>query len=147
MEKMISEKAISGTWGEAWVDGEKFGEVYGLQANGDIVLEDVPMCGVASGKGKKFTGVDYKGSIRFNKVNSKLVKKISDGIKARKIPYFTIVSKLADPAAYGAERVALYNCIFTSIPLADWEASKLVQSEMPFVFEDHSFLDVIKESK
>jgi Phage tail tube protein len=129
-------QAISGTFGEAWVDGEKLAEVFGLQAKMDLLKEDVPMCGTSNGKGKKMMGWEGKGTIRFTKINSKLLKKQLDLLRQGKEMEFTIVSKLADPAAAGAERVSIPDCTFDDITLADWEANKVISEEKPFTFSE-----------
>lgn len=128
------EQAISGTYGEAWIDGEKFAECYGLQAKINILKEDVPMCGTPNGKGKKMMGWEGTGSIRLNKINSKLLKKQLGALKTGKELVFTIVSKLADPASLGAERVSIADCTFDDITLADWEANTVLKEEKPFTF-------------
>ncbi len=143
MERMIADKALSGTHGEVWIDGEKFAEAYGLQAKIDILKEKVPMCGSKNGNGQKYMGWEGKGTIRMTKVNSRLMKKCADMLKNGRMIPMTIVSKLADPAANGSERVALYNCLFDDIPIADWEANKIIQEERPFTFDDFELIDRI----
>jgi hypothetical protein len=130
------ENAISGTYGEAWIDGEKFAEIYGLQAKMNLLKEDVPMCGTNNGTGKKLMGWDGTGSVRFTKINSKLLKKQLALLKQGKELSVTIVSKLADPAAMGAERVSISGCTFDDITLADWEAKQILQEEKPFTFSE-----------
>ncbi|MCM3730071.1 phage tail tube protein [Fictibacillus nanhaiensis] len=131
-----AEQAISGTHGEAWINGEKFAEIFGLQAKIDILKEDVPMCGVNSGRGKKQMGWEGKGTVRFNKINSKLLKQQLDALRQGKELVVTIVSKVADPAAMGAERISIPNCTFDDITLADWESNKIIQEEKPFTFSE-----------
>ncbi|MCM3599393.1 phage tail tube protein [Robertmurraya korlensis] len=130
------EQAISGTYGEAWINGEKFAEVFGLQAKINILKEDVPMCGVPSGRGKKMMGWEGTGSVRFTKINSKLLKRQLDMLKQGKELMVTIVSKVKDPAALGAERVSIPNCTFDDITLADWENNTILREEKPFTFSD-----------
>jgi hypothetical protein len=130
------EQAISGTHGEAWIDGEKFAEVFGLQAKIDLLKEDVPMCGTNSGKGKKVMGWEGKGTVRFTKINSKILKKQLDALRQGKEFVVTIVSKLADPSAAGAERVSIPDCTFDDITLVDWEANKVISEEKPFTFSE-----------
>lgn len=137
-------KAISGTYGEAWIDGEKFAEVFGLQAKMNKLKEDVPMCGVPNGVGKKLMGWEGTGSIRFHKINSRLLKKELDMLKQGKELVVTLVSKLADPSAYGAERIAISGVTFDDITLADWEANSVGQVEKPFTFSElPELLDII----
>lgn len=134
--KFTPDKAISGTFGEAWIDGEKFAEVYGLQAKINKIKEPVPMCGTPNGTGQKLMGWDGTGSIRFTKINSKLLKKELDLLKQGKELSVTIVSKLADPASAGAERVSISGCTFDDITIADWESKTIVQEEKPFTFSE-----------
>jgi hypothetical protein len=126
--------AISGTHGQAWIDGELFAEIHGLQAKVNILKEDVPMCGTNNGTGKKMMGWEGTGSLRFTKINSKLLKKQLELLKQSKELSFTIVSKLADPSNYGSERVVIRNCTFDDVTIADWEAKTIIQEEKPFTF-------------
>lgn len=136
-------EVISGTHGECWIDGEKFAEVNRVQAKIDLLKEDVPMCGTRNGKGKKNMGWEGKGSLAFSKVDSRILKKQSQKLKNGEDFIFTLVSKLADPAAKGAERVALKNCSFDDMTLIDWEANKILQEEKPFTFDDYDLIDTI----
>jgi len=77
------------------------------------------------------------------KINSRMAILISDMIKAGKTPVFTIMSKLADPDSWGAERVVLKGVQFSTLTLADWEAQKLGVVSQPFTFTDWDLLDVI----
>ncbi|MBH6835199.1 phage portal protein, partial [Clostridioides difficile] len=47
--------------------------------------------------------------------------------------------------SYGSERIALYGCMFDDLTLADWEAAKVGEIEVPFTFEGFEYLDKIKE--
>lgn len=136
-------RAINGTYGEVWLEGEQVREATALKA--DIALEflDVPMCGVLS-KHKKVSGLNGNGSITMTKVNSRMAIKLSNMIKAGKTPNFTIISKLADPDAYGAERVVLKNCQFSSLTLADWATNQIGSITQNFTFTDWDFLDMIE---
>lgn len=137
-------KAISGTHGEAWLDGEKFSEVYGLQAKIDLLKEKVPVCGSRNGEGNKYMGWEGKGTLRFNKINSRLLKQQVTMLKNGTMEPMTIISKLADPASNGHERIAIYGVLFDDLTLADWESKKLVQEEKPFTFDDFELLDEIQ---
>jgi hypothetical protein len=139
---MDAKRVINGTYGEAWIDGEKLGEVYGLQAKIDLKKEDVPICGKL-GTSKKVTGWDGKGSLKLHKVSSRMAIKMQDMLKRGIVIPWTIISKLKDPDSYGAERVAIKNVIPDDLTLADWEASKNGTIESPFTFDDYDFIDVI----
>lgn len=143
-ERMYDEKrTINGTFGEVWLEGELVREATGLKAEAALEFMDVPMCGSLA-KHQKLSGINCTGSITMNKVNSRMAIKISDMLKAGKTPVFTIISKLADPDAYGAERVVLKNCQFSSLTLADWSAKALGTITQPFTFTDWDFIDMIE---
>ena len=55
----------------------------------------------------------------------------------------TIVSHVKDPDALGAERVALYGCLFDKISLIDWEAGKMGEESYSFTFSDWELLKTI----
>ena len=89
-------------------------------------------------KGYKVTGI-----VKLNKVTSYWLKRAAQAIKEGKAIRGTIISNLDDPEAFGGERVRLKDCIFTEIPIADWEAGKLGEESIPFNFSDFDVLDAI----
>ena len=140
-----AKRVLSGTWGDVWLEGEKVSECYGLQAKITYNKEDVALCGQM--------GVDYKvksykgtGSLRMHKVSSRMAKLIGEKIRDGQDVRFTIISKLADPDSYGAERVVLKNAGFDDLTLADWEADTLGKVEAPFTFTNYEYLDTITEN-
>lgn len=139
-----AKRVISGTWGEAWLEGEYVAECYGLQAKISFNKETVNLCG-KMGADSKITGYTCTGSLRFHKVNSRMAKLIGESVKEGKDLRFTVISKLADPDSYGAERVVLRNVSFDDLTLADWETAQLGKIEAPFTFTDYEFLDMIAE--
>lgn len=136
-------RAINGTFGELRLDGELVRETTALKAEISLDFLDVPMCGTLS-KHKKVSGLNGNGSITMTKVNSRMAIKLSDMLKAGKTPTFTILSKLDDPDAYGAERVVLKNCQFSTLMLADWAANQIGTITQNFTFTDWNYLDLIE---
>ena len=137
-----AKRVISGTWGEVWLDGDKVSECYGLQAKVSFNKEDIALCGQMASD-KKVTSIDCTGSLRLHKVTSRMAQAIGENIRNGRDVRFTIVSKLKDPDAYGAERVVLSNVSFDDLTLADWEAKSVGKVECPFTFTDYEFLDEI----
>lgn len=138
-----AKRVVSGTWGEVWLDGDKVSECYGLQAKASFNKEDIALCGQMASD-KKVTSIDCTGSLRLHKVTSRMAQAIGENIRNGRDVRFTIVSKLKDPDAYGAERVVLRNVSFDDLTLADWEAKSVGKVECPFTFTDFEFLDVIE---
>ena len=137
-----AKRVISGTWGEVWLDGDKVSECYGLQAKVSFNKEDIALCGQMASD-KKVTSIECTGSLRMHKVTSRMALALGENIRNGKDVRFTIVSKLKDPDAYGAERVVLSNVSFDDLTLADWEAKSVGKVECPFTFTDYEFLDEI----
>ena len=137
-----AKRGISGTWGEVWLDGDKVSECYGLQAKVSFNKEDIALCGQMASD-KKVTSIECTGSLRMHKATSRMALAIGENIRNGKDVRFTIVSKLKDPDAYGAERVVLSNVSFDDLTLADWEAKSVGKVECPFTFTDYEFLDEI----
>ena len=137
-----AKRVISGTWGEVWLDSDKVSECYGLQAKVGFNKEDIALCGQMASD-KKVTGIDCTGSLRMHKVNSRMAQVIGQYIRNGRDIRFTVISKLNDPDAYGAERVVLKNVSFNDLTLADWEAKSPGKVESPFTCTDYEFLDMI----
>ena len=135
-----AKRVVSGTWGEVWLDGDKVSECYGLQAKASFNKEDIALCGQMASD-KKVTSIDCTGSIRLHKVTSRMAQAIGENIRNGQDVRFTIVSKLKDPDAYGAERVVLRNVSFDDLTLADWEAAKIGVIEAPFTADDYTPLE------
>lgn len=143
MNRIKGNRVINGTWGEVWLDGEYVSECYRLQAKINFNKEDVPLCGQMA-TDKKITSVSCTGSMRMHKVNSRMALAIGEKIKNGIDPRFTVISKLDDPDAYGAERVVLRNVSFDDLTLADWEVARNGSIEAPFTFTDYDFLDTVE---
>lgn len=136
-------RVINGTYGEAWLDGELVAETFKLQAKASFNKQEINMCGRMA-VDTKITSIKYTGSLGMHKVNSRMALKIGEMVKQGRDPRFTVVSKLADPDAYGAERIALKGVSFDDLTLADWEAAVNGRVEAPFTFTDYDFLDAIE---
>ena len=94
-------------------------------------------------KGYKVVGKTGEGTVKFNKVTSYMLKKISDNLKVGKATRATIISNLEDPEAIGAERIQLNDCVFTELTLVNWENGKILEEEIPFNFSGYEILESI----
>ena len=137
-----AKNAINGTWGSLWINDREIGEVKSFQVKAEFQKEEVKIAGQMA-TDTKYMGYSVKGSLSLHKVNSRMIRFISDSIKAGKEPRFTLIGKLADPDADGVERIALNNVSFDDLTLFDFEVGALGQTECPFTFTDYDFLDLI----
>jgi Protein of unknown function (DUF2001). len=137
-----AEQVINGTFGEVWIDGEYLANVTALKA--EVTLKKTAISMVQRlMEGQKMTGLEMKGEIKLHKINSFFIKKMNECFRRGKMMTCTIISNVKDPDALGGERIALYNCLFDKMTLADWEAGKMGEESYSFTFEDWEILDKI----
>jgi len=144
MKSYTPERVINGTFGEVWVNGNYMAEATALEAK--VTLEKTEVNQTRSlAKGYKITGIDCKGTLKMNKVSSYFINLLSKNLKKAKTTSVTIITKVDDPDAFGAERIQLNGCTFDELTLASWEAKKLGEESIAFTFSSWEVLDSIKK--
>lgn len=134
-------RVMSGTWGQVWVDGELWAELNSFQAKYSYNKESIQMCGDMV-EDSKVTSVKGTGSIGIHKVYTRNVERANsliNGIDVRA----TIVAKLDDPDAFGAERVALYDVSFDDETIMDFQSGSAGKTTHPFTFRRREWLDTV----
>lgn len=134
-------RVMNGTFTEVWVDGVLVAGLSDFTAKLSKQKSDINMCGQMA-IDSKTTNIKYTGSITFHHIYTLFAEdmdKVVQGLDVRHI----IVGKLADPDAYGAERVALYNCSFDEHTLMDAAAGSPRRTTMPFTCTKAEFLDKV----
>lgn len=138
-----AKRVINGTYGEAWLESKYLNEITGLEAKITLNKSDVIQCGTLM-QGSKVTGAKGTGTLKMNKVSTYSSSLISSYLKKGTFPGLTLISNLADPDAYGAERVMLTGVTFDELTLANWAAGALGEESIPFTFDGYDFVDIIK---
>lgn len=134
-------RVMSGTWGQVWVDGELWLELNGAQAKYSYNKSDVAMCGEMA-QDSKITSVKGTGSISVQKVYTRNRSRSDQILEGRDVRA-TIVMQLADPDAFGAERVALYDVSFDDETIMDFAAGEPGKATYPFTFRRRQWLDAV----
>lgn len=142
MSKLKANKQINGTFGSLWVNNEKWLDVDAFEAKVTINYEDVNMAEDLATH-KKMTGWSGEGSTTVKKVYSRGASILAESIKKGEVPDISMVGKLADPGAYGSERVALSEVTFNEFMLMKFEQKTLGTEELPFNFADYDLIDSI----
>lgn len=142
-KKMSSNKIINGTFGAAWVGTEKFSNVKSFEAKVSLKYEDVDLAEDLAAH-KKYMGWSGAGTMVLHKVDSAMAAKLADAIKTGEMEPVTVVAKLDDPAAFGAERVQLNGVYFDELTLLKFAMKEKLEEECPFTFDDYEFLDMIE---
>lgn len=143
MAKFDSAKRVmSGSWGEVWLDNEYVAEAYSFSAKISYSKQQIARCGQMAND-QKVTSYSGSGSIGMHKINSRMIRLMGESIRNGRDIRFTIIGKLDDPDAYGAERVRLANVSFDDLTLANWQADTPGKVETPFTFTDYQMLDSV----
>ena len=141
-KEMVAQKTINGTYGEIWINGQKFGNCKSFQAKVTGEYQEMDVAG-KSGKSQKWLGFSIAGTITLAKLDSSITSMLLPFWKLHQNPTFTIVGKLADPSAYGAERISLTGVTIDEATLMDFEQKTVKDEEVPFKAEDYDLLDLI----
>lgn len=136
-------RVISGTYGSAWLNDEKLPEIFGVQLKVNKDKQSFVMSGDPMKK-HKTVALEGVGSLRVFHVDSASLKRAAALLRGILTEDNTIVTKVADPQAFGAERVVAYGVDFDDEVLADWETGSYGKRECPFTFEDYKPLDLIE---
>ncbi len=142
MKEFKPEQVISGTWGELWYDGEYMAEIVGGKAEITYKKTGIQQaCRMM--EGQKITGLEAKGEFKIYHINSTVMKKELEAVNKGKTATHTIIMKLADPDALGAEKIAFYNCVLDKVILMDFESGKMGERTYGFTFDRWELLESI----
>ena len=143
---MDATRAINGSFGTVWHEGEWQTNVQSAEALVEIGKQEMNLSGTRW-VGHKVMSLTGTGNIKGYKLTSKFIKTIGSVAKDTGKPYVTeLIYKLADPEAFGAERIRLKGVQFDRIPLSSFEVNSLVEEELPFTFSGYELLDEIRQS-
>ena len=87
----------------------------------------------------KVVGGSLAGSVRLNKKDSRLQKKIAENPTAK----FNYLGKLADPDAKGNEAVLILGLSFDGDDIIKWALGELTEVELAFTADDFRYTDYI----
>lgn len=136
-------RIVNGTYGHVWVDGELWAEVDSFEAKVTVKYEDVNFA-CEGATFKKALGWSGEGNMTIKKMYSRVQDKMALKVKQGMFPRFELVGKLADPDAYGSERVALHDVTINDFMLMKFEQKTVGSVEIPFAFSDYEMIDMIK---
>lgn len=137
------ENVINGTYGEIWIDDDYFGAVQGFEANVDITKGDVNFPRDLWGH-KKVTALAGTGNVTLQKVTSTGFNLMHNKLSQGKTPVFKILGKLADPDAWGVERVMIKEVTFNTMSLLNFAHGELGEETLDFDFAGYEMYDSIE---
>lgn len=135
MDKFESQRVMSGTQGEIWIEGKYMAEVTAFNAEIKLIKEEVNQVKTMF-KQYKVVGCEGTGNVKMNHVSSYFINLMADNICKGRQTVVTIRAKLDDPDAVGREEVIIRDATFDKLTLMDWEAKKLTEDDYDFTFTD-----------
>lgn len=139
-----AQQVMSGTQGEIWIDGKYMAQVTAFKATVKLIKEEVHQV-KKMGKQYKITGWEGTGNVKMNHISSYFMDLMAENIKNAHQTIVTIIAKLDDPDAIGAERVVIRDATFDKLSLMDWSAKKLADDDYDFTFTDFDVMDSASE--
>lgn len=133
---------IRGTFGRVWIDGELFANVKSFEAKLTLNYEEVDLSNDL-GKHQRYMGFTGEGTMTLHKINSKIFAKLAKAIKSGDMPEISVVGKVEDPTALGAERVSFTEVTIDEVMALKFENATIGEEEVPFKFADYEPLDLI----
>lgn len=142
MAELLTNKALSGTTGEVWFDGEKLANLKKADLKVEGNFEDLQVCGDYR-TFPNYLGYSITGSVTLAKIDSLVLKKYATAYKTGDIPTLKIIAKLTDKSTGKVERTAISGAVLTTLTLANFEAAKLIDEEIPVKASDYDVLETI----
>lgn len=137
-----AQEVINGKWGRVWINGELWAECKSFEAKVTANYEEVSFCEDLATH-QKFTSWAGEGTMVMHKIHTRGGSLLGDAFKTGVMPDIKIVSRLADPASKGAERVEISEVTFDEFTLLKFEDKALLEEELSFKFADYKYIDKI----
>lgn len=134
-------RVMNGTWGTVWEDGSEVAEISAFQLKVAKNWDPINMCGQMA-EDRKLTSIKITGSMTLHKVYSRGAEDARSADRGHDVRR-TLVAKLDDPDAYGAERVAVYGMNYDEQTLMDFAAAKAGSVTVPFQATAFEYLDEV----
>ena len=145
MKNFNTERAINGSYFEAWIDGTFLDELSEFKADIAETVIEIKQCSGHLTDGEKNGGYAISGSFKFTKGSSALTNLIVGNLKAGNGTVIDIITNTGDTAAYGQERKLYKDCRLKGITLDNASSGAIFEQEISFTAKDVEILDSIDE--
>ena len=135
-------KVLHGSCSEVYINGvrEELATKIEVKVTGDF--EDGTFCG-EYGTFPIYNGYSVEGTLTGKKSDSSLEVAITEGYRTGVMPDIVLMTSLTQPSTRKVERWSISGVVFTEVALANIEAKKAVEREMPFKAEKWKNLEAI----
>ena len=125
------QEVLHGSTSELYINGEREELVTKIEIKMTGDFEDSSFCG-EYGTFPIYNGYAIEGTISGKKRNSTLENAIVEGYRTGIMPDIVIMTSLGRRGSAARERWSLSGVVFTEVALANIEAKKGVERELPF---------------
>lgn len=134
---------LHGSCSEVYINGQRdeLATKIEVKVTGDF--EDQSFCG-EYGTYPVYNGYSIEGTITDVKSTSTLETAILEGYRTGIMPDIVLMTSLRNPNTRQAERWSISGVVFTEVALANIEAKKAVERELPFKAERWTSLEAIE---
>ncbi len=136
-------KVLHGSCSEVYINGVRdvLATKIEVKVTGDF--EDGAFCG-DYGTFPIYNGYSIEGTLTDKKTDSTLEMAIVEGYRTGVMPDIVLMTALTNPATRQVERWSVSGVVFTEVALANIEAKKAVERELPFKAETYKNLEAIE---
>lgn len=136
-------KVLHGSCSEVYINGVRdvLATKIEVKVTGDF--EDGAFCG-DYGTFPIYNGYAIEGTLTDKKTDSTLEVAIAEGYRTGVMPDIVLITALTNPATRQVERWSVSGVVFTEVALANTEAKKAVERELPFKAETYKNLEAIE---
>lgn len=136
-------KVLHGSCSEVYINGVRdvLATKIEVKVTGDF--EDGAFCG-DYGTFPIYNGYAIEGTLTDKKTDSTLEVAIVEGYRTGVMPDIVLITALTNPTTRQVERWSVSGVVFTEVALANIEAKKAVERELPFKAETYKNLEAIE---
>ena len=136
------EKVLHGSCSEAFINGKREPLLTKIEVKVTGDFEDGTFCG-DYGTYPIYNGYSVEGTLTGKKSDSTLEVAIAEGYRTGIMPDIVLITALTNPVSRQVERWSVSGVVFTEVALANIEAKKAVERELPFKAETYKNLEAI----
>lgn len=136
-------KVLHGSCSEAYINGVRDVLTTKIEVKVTGDFEDGAFCG-DYGTFPIYNGYSIEGTLTDKKTDSTLEVAIAEGYRTGVMPDIVLITALTNPATRQVERWSVSGVVFTEVALANIEAKKAVERELPFKAETYKNLEAIE---
>ncbi|WP_125116883.1 phage tail tube protein [Agathobaculum sp. Marseille-P7918] len=142
MPEFDPNKIMHGNGGAAWFNGKKLATLQSVEAKATGDFEPVNVCGDPATY-SIYNGYSGEGTLVWLKVDSDVLKLISEAYLSGVMPEITIITAHTQKGTNKVERLAYSNIVVTEIMLAKFEKKTMTEMELPFQFGNFQVLETL----